>query len=195
MPAVIITNKATVVTVNFEQELGKLSLTDDAAVSPQQNGVASEQSTVDAVENFSANAFEADGASAHSDEESVGDNDFYLHIDLKTVGGAIRADTGLAGRRINRYMLLNDAFDPRRAQDFPSDRLDEDEVGNLTARRQLDEIGQSYYELWKVRHTFSFEDFDNAVVQAQDFPLNVEVKVLAIRDGEHENLKFTKKAA
>ena len=54
-------------------------------------------------------------------------------------------------RRINRYMLENDCYDPRRYRQFPA-QYDENDQGNpipwtLVRRRQIFRVSGQYYEL------------------------------------------------
>jgi hypothetical protein len=113
--------------------------------------------------------------------------DYYVHIDI------LHGSSGLVKTRLNSYMIRNDAFDPREATNFPTDLMDEaqrerDRVRpNLKLRRQLAGIGDSRYELWKVRRTFALAGFQEMV---NLLPPGTSVRVVRIVDNDHEITRY-----
>jgi hypothetical protein len=88
------------------------------------------------------------------------DDDYYVHIDV------LHGSSKIVTRAINKFMILSDSYDPRRAFNFPTDLMDSDQKNKdtLEIRRELAcEGSDSYYELWKVRKHFSIKEFKQMV--------------------------------
>lgn len=109
------------------------------------------------------------------------EDDYYVHIDI--LEQTYRHRVGTA---INKFMIQNDAYDPRRGQTFPRDILVNlpNTKDTLKARRDLTGHGCGYYELWRVRRTFSVGAFHNmlAALNANHTP----VRLVRIISNDHE---------
>lgn len=119
------------------------------------------------------------------------DEDYYIHIDV------LCKSSSTVARKINKFLIKNDAYDPRRSTTFPTDLMEiedrkkEKKKGpNLQLRRTLaGNHGDKYYELWKVHRDFSLERFNEKVVQ--DLPSGVKIRVVRIINNDHEITKYT----
>eukprot|EP01133_Synstelium_polycarpum_P009755 gene9755-11392_t len=111
------------------------------------------------------------------EEEEEGVDDFYIHIDI------IRNSTPKAKSAINKFMIDNDSYDPRRGLNFPTDLLEDGKRDTLANRRNAIGVSSGYYEFWKVRKNFPTQDFRKMVQSIQD--PDVEVRLVVIRDNEH----------
>ena len=118
--------------------------------------------------------------------------DYYVHIDV------LCGSTSHVSGKLNSFMVGQDAFDPRRRTNFPTDLMDEkDRIKerngpNLKLRRSIAGFGNCYYEMWKVRWNFDISAFTQMV---KDLPGLVEVRMLKIIDNEHELLWFASRQA
>lgn len=81
-------------------------------------------------------------------------------------------------------MVRQDSFDPRRGSHFPTDLMFPGERDTLALRRRYGgDIGKEYYELWKVRKTFSLADFR---AQVEQLPRGTVVRIVRIINNEHD---------
>lgn len=126
------------------------------------------------------------------DTDNLSQEDYYVHIDVLDERGSNKPAS-----RINSFMIRNDAYDPRRATNFPTDLMDandrekrEAHGPNLGFRRYLaGGLSAYYYEFWKVRSNLPFENFNTEVVQ--QLPNGVEIRVVRIIDNDHEITNYT----
>ena len=70
------------------------------------------------------------------DEE---EEDYFVHIDV------LRNSSGYVSERINTFMIRQDAFDPRRGTNFPTDLMYPDDVDTLKLRGELAGGRSSHY--------------------------------------------------
>ena len=125
------------------------------------------------------------------EEEKLTKEGYYIHIDILHSKAAPGKKSAKAPRQINRFMVSNDAFDPRRATNFPSDLLEPDDKVTWIKKRELAGVGSDgYYELWKVPEEFSLEGFGNMIEQLQNDGEEVCVQMVRIIDNDHELIKF-----
>jgi len=103
--------------------------------------------------------------------------DYFVHIDV------LCNSTSKVSKRINSFMVGTDAFDPRRAVNFPKDLMNPNVPDTLQYRREVTCMGQKYYELWKVRKNFSKAAFGEMVASLDK---GVKVRLVRIIDNEHE---------
>src|SRR5688572_2033811 len=103
--------------------------------------------------------------------------DYYVHIDI------IKGASDTAKTAINRHMVEGDAYDPRRATNFPTDLLPEHQKDTLTRRRKAVKVSGQYYEFWKVRKTFSLPKFREMVNEiSKTAGPKFEVRIVRIID-------------
>jgi hypothetical protein len=107
------------------------------------------------------------------------EEDYYVHIDV------LHGSSQLVSRRINSYMIRQDAFDPRRVFNFPTDLFEKNDKDTLKHRRELAGVGSEYYELWKVRKTFSLAGFGKMVDNLQKNG-KVTVRIVRMIDNDHD---------
>jgi len=117
-------------------------------------------------------------ATLEIEEDWTPTEDYYIHIDV------LKECSNKVARAINKFMIQSDAFDPRRADNFPTDLMEESDKDTLMLRRELacDRSG-SYYEFWKVRKDFSLRKFSEMV---STLPRGVEVRVVRVIDNDNE---------
>lgn len=115
-------------------------------------------------------------------------NDYYVHIDIENAPDAtVRNQCGLA---INRYMLRQFYFDPRRYHGF-FDTVFEPERPNLRQMREVaGGMSPSYRELWKVKRNFDACAFFNHLAP-RFFGTGIIIKMCLIIDNEHSLLSRT----
>jgi len=135
---------------------------------------------------------EADDLSKHmlnldisSEEEK--DDDYFMHIDILKND---KEEKHTAPLRINSFMIEHDAYDPRRATNFPTDLMDREDKKNptLKLRRKLGgDLGREYYELWKVRRDFPLEEL---IKMIKGFKKTVKVQLLLMDGSDHVKYTF-----
>lgn len=91
-------------------------------------------------------------------EPYIAEVDHFVHIDLRDV----EESSHEPAYEINKFMLRKGYYDPRRATQF-LDTVLEDEDGPLAdvkyrRLRELAQVSAAYYELWKVKADFSFNE-------------------------------------
>lgn len=115
------------------------------------------------------------------------DEDFYVHIDvLRGVNQNKQPNAPSYANAINKHMIMQDSYDPRRAFNFPTDLLMEGEVDNLPNRREAAGITSTYYEFWKVRKTFSLAGFQEMVAGLQQFYPRIKVRLVKVINNDHQ---------
>merc|ERR1712183_215083 len=119
---------------------------------------------------------------APTEEDSRIQEASYVHIDI------ITGSNYNISRAINTYMLERFYFDPRRFFNFYDEVFDT--PPNLTQMRQVGQLSDQYYELWKVKSDFSLEHFFQYLhrkVGRHQF----EIRVCLISDNEHSIYRQT----
>ena len=114
------------------------------------------------------------------DDSWTSEEDYYVHIDV------LHGCSSLVSTRINSFMARGDAYDPRRAVNFPTDLADEADRDHLALkqRRQLGgDVWNSYYELWKVCKNFSLDLFGKMV---ELLSAGVKVRIVRFIDNDHD---------
>ena len=124
-----------------------------------------------------------ENVSIEDDNNNNVENDYYVLIDV------LANSSPDVARAINGFMISEDSFDPRRAANFPTDLMDDDQreadrnETNIQLRRELAGDGSdTCYEFWKVRRTFDIGEFHRMI---EGLPTGVRVRLVAIIDNEH----------
>ncbi|KAK5579039.1 hypothetical protein RB653_008717 [Dictyostelium firmibasis] len=109
-------------------------------------------------------------------------NGFYIHLDADSHSSLLKYS-------INRYMVNNDAFDPRVATNHPSDLIQDTQLSdNLTNRRYVSRVGKNRYEFWKVKADFSLQGLRDKILSITT--CNTFVRATVIVDNDHSIYKF-----
>jgi hypothetical protein len=106
-------------------------------------------------------------------------DDYYVHIDILKNPNKFNM-----AARINKFMITNNCFDPRRGKSFPLDLLNSNEKPTLKKIRDAIGVSKNYYEFWKVKKGFSLKDFREMVQETN--VKDIEVKIVRIFDNDHD---------
>lgn len=120
--------------------------------------------------------------------ETTNRRQYYLHIDLRNVG----TFGSRTGSLINKYMVRNGYFDPRKSSMFLDEVLDEDENLDdctLVYLREIARVSSSYYEFWCVRNSFDIGHFSSYL--RREIEWSIRISVFKIIDNEIERFLFT----
>lgn len=105
----------------------------------------------------------------------------YIHLNVES------GFSDMVTFKINSYMLAQDSYDPRAADDFPTRLLAKGDKDSVFARRFIMKIHKNAIEFWRVRKNFSLEGLGRLI---STFPFGTEIRVIRIVGSQHEAYTF-----